>query len=357
MDPAREGMNSSANGRNEARWIVRTIAALVLVVATGLLLRWQAGRQIVSLSGSIHETMGTLAQIVVVAPKSIAQRCVDEGLAEMDRIDRVMSDYKNDSELSRVNREAFREKVIVSEELYSILQTSVEYSRLSHGAFDITVGPLVDLWRKAGQRDQPPSEEEIHQTRSKVGYEKLQLEPLDRSVRFRVDGMRLDLGAIGKGYAVDKALEIVRRNGAKSGMVNLGGNIRCFNGSDGKDRPWVIGIRDPQDEMDYLLRLKVKDFALATSGDYMRYVVVHGQKINHILNPATSGAAGELCSVTILAPTGIQADALSTTVTVLGKGKGLALVESLADVEAILIASDDPKTLVQSSGAAPFIDF
>ncbi len=334
--------------------IARMIVPVVLVVVVGLGLRqYQAGR-VVAYDTGFRGVMGTWAQVVAVGPNAVAESCAEKGFAELVRIDEAMSDYKDTSELSKINRQAFREKVPISEELFSLLQTSVEYSGLSDGGFDVTIGPLVDLWRKAGRTNTTPTEEQLEAARAKVGYEKLKLDPANCSVRFAVEGMQLDLGAIAKGYAVDRAIEILRQAGAIGGMVNLGGNIRTFGRPIGKP-DWNIGMRDPTDPNHIQLTLRLDDWAVATSGDYERFVFVEGQKVNHILDPATRHGATGLSSVTILARTGLEADALSTTVTVMGKDKGLALIERLPDTEAILIEADKPDEPIFSSGVKDFV--
>lgn len=327
---------------------------VLVVVVVGVGLRQYQSRRIVTFDTGFRGTMGTMAQVVAVGPNAIAEDSAEKAMAEMVRIDEAMSDYKQTSELSKVNREAFGGKVVVSEELFGLLQTSVEYSRLSEGGFDITIGPLVDLWRKAGRTNTTPTEEQLTGARAKVGYEKLILDPDERSVRFAVAGMRLDLGAIGKGYAVDRAIESLRNSGAVGGMVNLGGNIRTFGRPVGKSE-WKIGMRDPTDTNHIQLSLRLNDWAVATSGDYERSIFVEGQKVNHILNPTTRRGVMGLSSVTILARTGLEADALSTTVTVMGKDRGLELIERLPNTEAILIETDKPDEPIYSSGVKPFI--
>jgi thiamine biosynthesis lipoprotein len=214
-------------------------------------------RQPIEVDGGYREIMGTFARIVAVAKhERQARRCIEAGFDELRRIDAMMSDYKKDSELSKVNREAFANPVKVSPELFGILQKSVEFSRLSNGAFDITVGPLVDLWHKAGEANAMPDENAIAEARSRVGYEKLILDANEQTVRFAVDGMRLDLGGIGKGYSVDKAVEAMKRNGAIAGMVDSGGNIRCFgtpavrrglaSGGPTNRDTWLVGLQDPK---------------------------------------------------------------------------------------------------------------
>ncbi len=166
----------------------------------------------VEVDGGSRVVMGTFARIVAVAKNERkAKRSIKAGFDELVRIDAMMSDYKADSELSKVNREAFGKAVKVSPELFEILQISVDYSRLSSGAFDITVGPLVDLWHKAGETNSMPDANTIAATKARVGYEKLILDAKAMTVRFAVEGMRLDLGGIGKGYAVDKAVEAMKR--------------------------------------------------------------------------------------------------------------------------------------------------
>jgi thiamine biosynthesis lipoprotein len=326
-------------------------------------------RQPIEVDGGYREIMGTFARIVAVAKhERQARRYIEAGFNELRRIDVMMSDYKEDSELSKVNREAFAKPVKVSPELFEILQKSVEFSRLSNGAFDITVGPLVDLWHKAGEANAMPDANTLTATRARVGYEKLILDVNERTVRFAVAGMRLDLGGIGKGYAVDKAVEVMQRKGAIAGMVDSGGNIRCFGRPAGKD-VWMVGIQDPNavsnerdsqlDTEQVLMVLKLNPdkigMAVATSGDYRRFVTVGGKKVSHIIDTNSGGGAGKLSSDTIIAKTAVDADALSTTVNVLGPEKGLALIESLPDVECILITPGPEYRVIKSTEADEYL--
>jgi thiamine biosynthesis lipoprotein len=319
-------------------------------------------RRPVEVDGGYREIMGTFARIVAIAKnEKQAKRCIEAGFDEMRRIDSVMSDYKPDSELSKVNREAFAGPVKVSPELFGILQKSVEFSRLSGGAFDITIGPLVDLWHKAGESNSMPDENTIAATKARVGYEKLILDANAMTVRFAVGGMRLDLGGIGKGYAVDKAVEVMQRKGAIAGMVDSGGNIRCF-GKPVSNDTWLVGIQDPNltdlsagVDSEPIMILKLIDMAVATSGDYMRFVTVAGKKVSHIIDTNTAAGAGKLSSDTIIAKTALDADALSTAVNVLGPEKGLALIESLPGVEAILITPGPEFRIVKSKGADEYL--
>jgi thiamine biosynthesis lipoprotein len=310
----------------------------------------------VEVDGGYREIMGTFARIIVVANNSRqANACIAAGFDEMRRIDSVMSVYRPESELSKVNREAFAGPVKVSPELFGILQKSIEFSRITNGAFDITVGPLVDLWRKAGETNSVPDADTLAATKSRVGYEKLILDVNATTVRFAVDDMRLDLGGIGKGYAVDRAVEVMQRKGALAGMVDSGGNIRCF-GKPINRTAWLVGIQDPNvDNEKPLMVLKLNDCAVATSGDYRRFVTIAGQKVSHIIDTNTAAGAHKMAGDTIIAKTAIEADALSTAVNVLGPQKGLGLIETLSDVECILITPAPEFQILKSSKADEYL--
>ncbi len=323
-------------------------------------------RRPIEIDGGYREVMGTLARVVAVTEHQWqGKRCIDVGFEQLYRIDAMMSDYKNDSELSKVNREAFTNPVKVSPELFEILQKSVKLSRLSNGAFDITVGPLVDLWHKAGEANAVPDENTIAAAKARVGFEKLILDANERTVRFAVEGMRLDLGGIAKGYAVDKAVEAMRREGAIGGMVCASGDIRCFGKPADKDT-WRVGLQNPVaanppdsngaiGAEQVLMVLKVNDMAVSTSGDYRRFVTIGGKRYSHIIDTNTATGANKLSSDTILAANAVDADALSTAVNVMGAERGLALVESLDGVEAILITAGPEYKVVKSRGADTYL--
>jgi FAD:protein FMN transferase len=355
---------------NRNRQVAIKIAVTAFLAAGVYFFVAEKMRQPIEIDGGCREVMGTLARIVVVAKHEWqGKRCIEAGFEQLKRIDAMMSDYKDDSELSRVNREAFANPVKVSPELFEILQKSVEFSRLSNGAFDITVGPLVDLWHKAGEANVVPDENILAAIKARVGFEKLILDASERTVRFAVEGMRLDLGGIGKGYAVDKAVEAMRRCGAIGGMVDSGGNIRCFGKPADKDT-WLVGLQNPMAAQpgadppklngtigteQVLMVLKLNDMAVATSGDYRRFVTIDGKRYSHIIDTNTATGASKLSSDTILAATAVDADALSTAVNVMGAEKGLALIESLAGVEAILITAGPEYQVVKSGGADTYL--
>lgn len=331
----------------------------------------------VEVDGGERILMGTFARVEAVAGgRQTARSAIEAAFEKLEWIDDLMSDYKDDSELSRVNRLAYGRAVPVSSELFEVLAASVEYSRRTDGAFDVTVGPLVDLWRRAAEANEAPGTEQIAGAEAKVGYKKLLLDANLMSVRFAVDGMRLDLGGIAKGYAIDRAVEAMKTAGASGGMVDVGGDIRCF-GRPADRAKWLVGLQDPESadsgqwtaysgeeqtggpaEMlspgEVLMVLRLEDAAVATSGDYRRFEMIGGKRYSHIIDTKKGEGADKLSSVTIIAETATDADALATAVSVMGAEKGMALIEKKEGVEAILISAEGK--VENSSGAVGYIE-
>lgn len=344
------------------RTVTAATVGVVLILLMGLLYRDLSTRTLVEKDSGYRVLMGTFSRAVVIAgSERKARRCTEAAFSVQRRIDELMSYQREDSELSRINRDAADEPVRVNPLTFEVLQKSIYFSKLSDGAFDVTVGPLMDLWKAAGEADAPPTEETLAEARAKVGYENLILDEKNMTVRFAVKGMKIDLGGIGKGYAVDKSIEAMKDLGATGGMVDLGGNIRCFGQPPRGQEYWRVGLQDPNvapDDVDasrILLVLAVTDEGVATSGDYRRFVKVHGEKESHILDARTGKGANKLVSDTIIAPDAIMADALSTAVNVLGPEKGLALIERLPGVEAILIPPGKPAHPIFSTGAKAYV--
>lgn len=337
---------------------LRTLfAPAVFLLVLGGLMWYQSSHRLKFYNSGFREMMGTFVQVTVAArnPQQ-AQAYFDAVFAEMDKVKHLMNDRDPNSEISQLAQTAHLSPVAISPELFEVISASVEYSKLSDGAFDITIGPETQLWRQMQKTHQQPSPEALAAARAKVGYEKLTLDPEKKTVRFAVEGMKLDVGAIAKGYAVDYAIESLKQQGAVSAMVDLGGNVRCFGRGISKSGDWIIGVQDPRKSDGLLLKLRINDMAVATSGDYERYAEVNGQKHSHILNPKTSESVKELASVTIIAPTAMQTDAFSTIVSVLGQEKGLALIESTPNTAAVITTAAEPEKPIQTSGAKQFIN-
>jgi thiamine biosynthesis lipoprotein len=322
---------------------------------------WSAGR--VDIDSGMREVMGTFARVVAVAADSnTAKGCIEAAFAEIEKVDKLMSYHKSDSEISELNRDGFRRAVKVSKSTYEVLQKSIGFSKLSNGAFDVTVGPLVDLWHSAQDANSLPSDAELQQARSKVGYDNLIVDANETSVRFAIEGMRVDLGGIAKGYAIDKAVEAMQKNVAVGGMVDIGGEVRCFGLPPAGQKKWRIGLQAPDKAKDGfdagapLLVLNLTDAAVATSGHYRRFVTIGGKRYSHIIDPESGHSSESLASVTIICPSATDADALATAVSVIGAEKGLALIATISQTEAILITLTPKYEIVKTSGAEKYIE-
>jgi thiamine biosynthesis lipoprotein len=286
--------------------------------------------------------MGTF--IEVISPDKEAPNIV---FSEIKRIEGLLSKYKGDSEVAKLNTLG---KLKVSPDTLYVLQKAKEFWQLSDGAFDITVGPLMDLWGFTDKKYYLPKKEEINQALSKVGFDKIIFNIDDNVVEFKVLGMKIDLGAIAKGYAVDCAVKKLKEHRIKSCLINAGGQIYCLGDKPphqnfwcgGKfGRPWNIAVRGPRNKgfWDYL---KLKDKAVATSGDYEQYFINNGKRYAHIFNPKTGYPSNSgIVSVTVIAPDGLTADALSTSIFILGKDKGLKLAKKFNNVDVEIIEEKD----------------
>ncbi|MCD4830539.1 MAG: FAD:protein FMN transferase [Anaerohalosphaeraceae bacterium] len=344
--------------------ITFVIAITSLLFLLNKSLKLHSEKDIVSQSGQ-RLVMGTFAKITVVArTKQIADDAIAGAMAKIELVEKMMSRYDSDSQLSRVNANAFNKPVEVAPELFVVLRKSIEYSKKSNGAFDITVAPLIIFWEGCAKANAPPTAEQLKKAHEKIGYEKLIFNTENRTVKFEVDGMMLDLGAIAKGYAIDAGIEAAKSAGADGAMVDVGGDIKCF-GKSPTGNGWTIGLQNPEMThlnrgrkiytADILLKLNLSDKAIATSGDYQRYAIIAGKRYSHIINPTTNTGAYEMTSVTIIADKAIDADAMATTVSVLGIEKGLELVEKTPRTEAIIIPATDKTELIKSSGAGDII--
>lgn len=263
---------------------------------------------------------------------------------EMHRIDRAMSPHKPGSELSRINRDAARQPVPLTEEMYGLIERALAFSRLSGGAFDISyaaVGQLYDY--RARVR---PGAAELERARALVGWQHLELDPRKHTLRFDREGMRIDLGGFAKGHAVDRAAALLRRRGIRSALVSAGGDSRVIG--DRAGRPWSVAVRHPRRPGEVVAVLPLEDVSVSTSGDYERYFDDGAERVHHLIDPATGRSPQHLHSVTILAADGLTSEALSKAVFVLGVERGLALVETQPGVDAVLV--DDTGRLHASSG-------
>lgn len=260
-----------------------------------------------------------------------AVQCSEQVFTEMHRIDHLMSPYIADSEVSLVNRQAAEKPVTISAELYRLLQRAQWFSGLTKGAFDVTfasIGYQYD-YRQALQPDDITIQRELQ----RIDYQKMTLR--DNSVAFSLAGMRIDLGGIAKGYAVDRSIDILKHCGITEALVSAGGDSRIIGDRQGK--PWIIGIQHPRKKQAVGLRIPLSNSAISTSGDYERYFISNGERVHHIIDPHTGKSSHGAWSATIIGPDAISTDALSTSVFILGTQKGLQLIDSLPAFDAIII--------------------
>lgn len=263
-----------------------------------------------------------------------------EVFAEMERLEGLLSRSRPGSDVYRVNTGAGREPVAVSPETAAVAAAALRYASLSRGAFDPTVAPLLDQWGFLGQDFRVPKPEELEAALPLVDYTQVQLDQPGGRIFLPRPRMSLDLGGIAKGYIVDRGMALLEEAGVKHAFVNAGGDMALRGGKPGGD-PWRIGVRHPREPGKIIAVLSLTDGAVVTSGDYERTFTAEGRSYHHILDPRSGyPAAAGLAGVTVLAETAMEADALSTALFVLGPEKGLALVESLPGVEALLVTAD-----------------
>lgn len=295
----------------------------------------------IKLAKQTRMIMGTFAEVSAYShDEKTAGKAIEGALDEMERMDRIMSNYKNNSELSQLNKEAGKSPAPCQEELLDVLLQSHYYSELSGGAFDITVSPIVALWGFFHEKGHVPPDKEIEKLLPAISYKNIIInknaDPKKPStVFFKNTQTQIDLGAIGKGYAVDKALGIMKNFGINNACINLGGNIYVL-GTPPDKNAWKIGIQHPRDNNEILGYLELKNEATATSGDYERFFEFKGKRYSHIINPLTGRPVSGTIATTIVAPTSTQVDALSTSVFVLGHEKGLELIKKIPNTDALI---------------------
>lgn len=324
---ARARAHTHRSGRGP--WCCSCIAALLLAAAVpSARSEWMARDDAI---------MGTRITVQLRADNAAkGSAAIDAVMAEMRSIDTLMSHYKPESELSQVNLRAAEEPVHVDRELFDLLKLSLHFSEITDGAFDITyagVGHLYDY-----RRHIRPTEAEIRAALPTVNWRNLILDPDKLTVKFAMPGMRIDVGGIGKGYAVDRCIAILQSWGFTHALVTAGGDSRIIGDRDG--RPWIVGIRHPDDPNKIVTRLPLVDTAMSTSGDYYRYFDEGGVRYHHIIDPRTGHPASRVRSATILGPTATETDGLSKTAFVLGAEKTLELINRMPKFDAIFITPD-----------------
>jgi thiamine biosynthesis lipoprotein len=293
------------------------------------------------------QTMGTWASLTLATTDSAgASDLAYRGLLVFHHVDSLMSNWTDNSEVARINREAGDHATLVHPEVAEVLGVARRVGEESAGAFDITVEPLVRLWGFLGGTPRVPSQSDIDRVLEQTGHDKLLFDEAARTIRFTRRDVRIDLGGIAKGYAVDRVAVVLRRAGARRALIDLSGNMIAMG--DAPDHPgWRVGIRDPSGTLPYLATLTLHDQAIATSGDYEQFVDANGKRYGHILDPRTGWSARGLSSVTVVSERATFADAWATALFVLGPEAARRLARERADLSVVLIAPGaDGKSVV-----------
>ncbi|CAM3304434.1 FAD:protein FMN transferase [Aequorivita lipolytica] len=281
--------------------------------------------------------MGSRFEITVVAKDSTeANDYIDLAVGEITRIEKLISSWDSASQTSEINRSAGIKPVKVDEELYNLIGRSAEISKLTDGAFDISFASMDKIWKFDGSMTEMPSEEAIKQSVAKVGHQNIILDPENFTVFLKLEGMKIGFGGIGKGYAADKAKKLLMEKGVSAGIINAAGDMNTW-GKQPDGEFWKVAITNPMDKNKAFALLPLKDNAVVTSGNYEKYVTFNGVRYTHIINPRTGYPATGIISATVFAPKAEIADALATSIFVMGKDVGIDLINQLPKIECIVI--------------------
>lgn len=302
--------------------------------------------------------LGTIVNLTLYAPdQTAANDSARAAYARIEELNRILSDYNSDSEAMRLCRTAGTDRAIpVSEELFEVLAKSVELARGSEGAFDVTIGPVVKLWRIARREKKLPSEAELAAARSLVDWREIHLDPDNRTVKLGKAGMLLDFGGIAKGYIADQARAVLIKRGLRSCLISVAGDIAAGDAPPGRDG-WRIGIAPldkPDGEPSRYLRLV--NCSVSTAGDAFQFIEIGGVRYSHIVNPKTGIGLIDRISVTVISSQGVLADGLDTTASILGLERGMKLIEGTKGaVGLISVATDNGIVVTESSGFEAYV--
>ena len=331
------------------RFVKRRLALLVATILLNGAVSQSSDQQILVYKKKY--VMGTVFEIAAYAGSTRnASDAIDKAFGEIVRIDDLMSNYKPDSALSILNRSAHFHAQKVPLDLYQAIERAVQFSKLSGGKFDITVGPLVNLWKAALAGDSMPTSDQRTRAQECVGYEKIELTPPDQ-VMFRSSCMQLDLGAIGKGYAVDRAGEILQGSGIRNAFINSGGSTILAMGSPPGQSGWLVHLRDPSHKIDPYVVLK--DQSVSTS-EQTEHSLLAAESAGHIIDPTTGTPVDTRFAVSVITNLGTPSDGLSTTLLLLGPKAGKAVVYGMNNVSAIWVS---PKAEFETATTATQILF
>lgn len=309
---------------------MRTILFFLLLYSVGFCQAQVLVKKQVMLMGSVFE-------ITIVDEDSVAARMnIDEVVAEVSRIENLISEWQPTTQISAVNKYAGIKPVKVDREVFELTKRAITYSKMTEGAFDISVAALDNIWIFDGTMDELPSVEAVGKSIEKVGYQYIELDSLQSTIFLSRQGMKIGFGSIGKGYAADRGRALMIQKGITGGIVNASGDISCW-GTQPHKKPWVIGVNNPFKPHRIIKKLKLTESAVATSGSYQKFAEIHDIRYSHIIDPKTGYPSTGITSVTVVGPSAEFANALSTGVMVLGEKAGLALLKQYKEYKYILI--------------------
>ncbi len=281
--------------------------------------------------------MGSRFDITVVASnKKEGDKHIDTAITEITRIENLISSWDANSQTSLINNNAGIKPVKVDTELYDLIERSLAISKLTNGAFDITYASMDKIWKYNGSLKKMPSKEEILRSVTKVGHHNIILNKENQTVFLKLEGMKIGFGAIGKGYAADKAKIVLINNGVKSGIINASGDLNAW-GKQANGKDWMVAITNPLNKEKAFSWLPVNNAAVVTSGNYEKFVKFEGVRYSHIIDPRTGYPSTGIISVTILSTSAEFADAISTSIFVMGVDTGLDFINQLKGVECIIV--------------------
>lgn len=290
--------------------------------------------------------MGSRFDVTVVAKDSNeGNKYIDTAVAEITRIEKLISSWDANSQTSDINRNAGIKPVTVDSELFELMERAIGISKLTDGAFDISYASMDRIWKFDGSMTVMPSEEEITTSVSKVGYQNIILDKENSTIFLKLEGMKIGFGAIGKGYAADKAKDLLISKGVPSGIINASGDMNTW-GKQPDGSEWKVAITNPMDKNKVFALLPINNGAVVTSGNYEKFVNFNGKRYTHIIDPRTGYPSSGIISVTVFAPKAELADALATSVFVMGKEAGLDRINQLPIIECIII--DDKGNITKS---------
>jgi thiamine biosynthesis lipoprotein len=267
-----------------------------------------------------QDAMGTSYSVVLYGTDAFRMRAASEQtFEEVRRLERMLSNYRKESEWSEINRDAAARPVRVPEELYNLIAACVDYSRRSEGTFDITVGPLMKLWGFYKGSGRMPHAAEIRVAMSQIGYRNIILDPKEKTVRFARSGVEIDPGGIGKGYAVDRMVEILKANGMRSALITAGGSSIYALGAPPNEKGWRLKIRHPKKHEETVQEVVLKDQSMSTSGNYEKFVRYGGKIYSHIMDPRSGYPAQGTLSVSVISPLTIDSEAWAKPYFILGR--------------------------------------